>query len=153
MQPMPEVSTALHSYRTDPAVPDFNDGNALFVFDGVCVICSGGASWIMRFDAARKVSFTSSQGSLGQALYRHYHVDPDESYLLITGGRAYTASAGYLELCSILGGVWHLLRVGAIIPEGLRDRLYAVIARNRYRWFGQVEYCTLLTPEQRERLL
>jgi predicted DCC family thiol-disulfide oxidoreductase YuxK len=153
MQPMPEVSTALHSYRHDPGVPDFDDGKALFVFDGTCVICSGGASWIMRFDSARKVNFTSSKGPLGQALYHHYRVDPDESYLLITGGRAYTASAGYLVLCKILGGVWHLLRVGAIIPESLRDTLYAAIARNRYRWFGKVDYCTLLTPEQRERLL
>jgi predicted DCC family thiol-disulfide oxidoreductase YuxK len=150
---MPELPNASYSYRNEPDVPDFDDGKALFVFDRVCVICSGGASWIMRFDSGRKVSFSSSQAPLGQSLYRHFGIDPDESYLLITGGRAYTASAGYLKLCRIMGGAWHILRVGAIIPEGLRDYLYAAIARNRYRWFGKVEYCTLLTPEQRERLL
>jgi predicted DCC family thiol-disulfide oxidoreductase YuxK len=99
------------------------------------------------------VNFTSMQGLLGQALYRHYGINPNESYLLIAGGRAYTASRGYLELCATMGGIWHLVRIGALIPEGWRDVLYALIARNRYRWFGRVEYCALLTPEQRARLL
>ena len=150
---MPEVFTTPYSYRDDPDVPKFDDSKSLFVFDGMCVICSGGASWLMRFDSKPKVNFTSSQQPLGQSLYRHFGVDPDESYLLIASGRAYTASSGYFELCKILGGVWHILRLGAIIPERVRDFLYAAVARNRYRWFGKVEYCTLLTSEQRDRLL
>jgi predicted DCC family thiol-disulfide oxidoreductase YuxK len=153
MPSMPEASAKAYSYRGDAAVPLFDDSRALFVFDGVCVLCSGGASWLMRFDRRPKVNFTSMQGTLGQALYRHYGVEPDESYLLIINGRAFTASRGYLELCALMGGVWHLLRVGALIPEGWRDALYAAIARNRYRWFGRVEYCARLAPEQRARLL
>jgi predicted DCC family thiol-disulfide oxidoreductase YuxK len=153
MPSMPEVSAQAYSYRGDPTVPPFDDSRALFVFDGVCVLCSGGASRLMRLDGRAKVNFTSTQGSLGQALYRHYEVDPDESYLLIANGRAFTASRGYLELCAIMGGFWHLLRVGALIPEGWRDALYASMARNRYRWFGRTEYCARLTPEQRARLL
>ncbi len=125
----------------------------LFVFDGVCVLCSGGARFIMRSDTRAKVNFTSMQGALGQALYRHYGVDPDESYLLIAKGQAFTASRGYLELCAIMGGFWHVPRVGALIPEGWRDAVYASIARNRYRWFGRTGYCARLTPEQRARLL
>lgn len=150
---MPEVSAKAYSYRGDPTVPPFDDGRALFVFDGVCVLCSGGASRLMHVDRWAKVNFTSMQGVLGQALYRHYGVDPDESYLLIANGRAFTASRGYLELCAIMGGFWHLLRVGALVPEGWRDALYASIARNRYRWFGRAEYCARLTPEQRARLV
>jgi predicted DCC family thiol-disulfide oxidoreductase YuxK len=80
-------------------------------------------------------------------------VDPNETYMLVANGRAFTASRGYLELCAIMGGVWHLLRVGALILEAWRDALYASIARNRYRWFGRVEYCARLTPDQRARLL
>ena len=71
---------------------------------------------------------------------------------MIEGGRAYTASTGYLRLCAVLGGAWRLLRAAAIVPEGLRDAAYGFVARNRYRWFGKVEHCTLLTPEQRARL-
>jgi predicted DCC family thiol-disulfide oxidoreductase YuxK len=153
MPSMPEVSAKAYSYRGDPAVPPFDDSRTLFVFDGVCVLCSGGASWVMRFDRRAKVNFAPMQGVLGQALYRHYGVAPNETYMLLANGRAFTASRGYLELCAIMGGFWHLLRVGALIPERWRDALYASTARNRYRWFGRVEYCALLTPEQRARLL
>jgi predicted DCC family thiol-disulfide oxidoreductase YuxK len=150
---MPEVSMRANSYRDDPAVPTFDDSRPLFVFDGVCVLCSGGASWLMRHDKRALVNFTPAQETLGQALYTHYGVEMNESYLLVANGRAFTASRGYLELCRTLGGRWHILRVATIIPEGLRDRLYALIARNRYRWFGKADYCALLTPAQRSRLL
>src|SRR5260370_17192090 len=116
MPSMPEVSAKPCSYRSDPAVPAFDDSRALFVFDGVCVLCSGGASWLMRFDRRPKVNFTSMQGALGQALYRHYGVDPNESYLLIIDGRAFTASPGYLELCALLGPPCHLPPPGALLP-------------------------------------
>jgi predicted DCC family thiol-disulfide oxidoreductase YuxK len=61
-------------------------------------------------DVGAKVNFTSMQRPLGQALYRDYRVDADESYLLIANGRAFTASRGYLELCANRGGSWHLVR-------------------------------------------
>jgi predicted DCC family thiol-disulfide oxidoreductase YuxK len=150
---VPEVSKQPFSYREDSTVPDFDDGRALFVFDGICVLCSGGASWIMRHDSRAFVIFTPAQEALGRALYAHYGIEMDETYLLIADGRAYTASRGYLELCRILGGWWYAFRISAVLPERLRDWLYALIARNRYRWFGKDDYCALLTKEQRERLL
>jgi len=107
----------------------------------------------MRHDRRASVNFVSAQSPLGQALYRHYGMVIDDSYLLISGGHAYTASSGYLTLARILGGPWHLFRVAAIFPARLRDAVYGLIARNRYRWFGKTEYCSLLTEEQRQRLL
>jgi predicted DCC family thiol-disulfide oxidoreductase YuxK len=141
--------------RHKPAagLPAFDDSKPLFVFDGVCVLCSGGAGWLMRHDRQSRVNFTPAQGPLGQALYAHYDIDMNETYLLVANGRAFTASRGYLELCRILGGWWHVCRAAAIIPERLRDAVYACIARNRYRWFGQTDHCALLTPDQRSRLL
>ena len=153
MTPVPEVSKQAFSYRNHSSVPDFDDSKALFVFDGVCVLCSGGASWIMRHDGDARVNFTPGQEKLGQSLYAHYGIEMDESYLLIANGHAYTASRGYLELCRILGGWWQLFQIFAVVPERLRDWLYAIVARNRYRWFGKVDYCELLTQEQRKRLL
>jgi predicted DCC family thiol-disulfide oxidoreductase YuxK len=150
---MPELAHTRYSYREDPDVPTFDDRRALFVFDGVCALCSGGAAFVMRNDRHGRVNFTPARSSLGQALYRHYAVEWNETYLLVEGGRAYTASAGYLRLCSVLGGAWRYLRVGVIVPERWRDAAYVVVARNRYRWFGKVEHCALLTAEQRARLL
>ena len=150
---MPELAAPRFSYRDDPRVPAFDDSRALFVFDGVCVLCSGGAAFLMRRDRHARVNFTPVRSHLGQALYEHYGVDWDATYLLVQGGRAYTATAGYFRLCAELGGAWHLLRLGAILPERWRDAAYSVAARNRYRWFGTAGHCALLTAEQRARLI
>ena len=150
---MPKLGDQPFSYRSDPDVPAFDDRKALFVFDGVCVLCSGGAAFLMRHDRGARVNFTPAQSQLGRALCRHYDVDWNATYLLVDQGRAYTATAGYLRLCAVLGGAWRVFRAGAVIPERMRDAAYAMVARNRYRWFGTVDHCALLTSEQRARLI
>jgi len=83
---MPELRHAPHSYREDPGVPAFDDSRALFVFDGTCVLCSGGAAFVMRHDRHAWVNFTPVRSNLGQALCRHYAVEWNETYLLVEGG-------------------------------------------------------------------
>jgi predicted DCC family thiol-disulfide oxidoreductase YuxK len=107
----------------------------------------------MRHDKRARVKMASAQSPLGQALNRHFGLEMDESYLFLANGRAFTKSAGYLALFAALGGWWRVLKVSAILPEALRDWLYDRIAANRYRWFGKADYCALLTPDQRARLI
>lgn len=150
---MPELPREPYGFRANPDVPAFDDARALFVFDGVCALCSTGARWLMRADQRSRVNFASSQSPLGAALYRHYGVDPNDTYLFIVAGRAFSASRGYLEMFRVLGGAWSVLRVAAVVPEAWRDVAYRALARNRYRLFGRVEYCALLTAQERARLL
>jgi len=150
---MPELAYPAHSWRGDPMVPAFDDSRPLFVFDGVCVLCSTGAAFVMRRDRDGRVNLASAQSPLGAALYRHFGLDLGASYLILSRGRAFTKSAGYLEIFTALGGWWRLLKVSGVLPERLRDWLYDRIAANRYRWFGKTDYCALLSEEQRARLI
>ena len=143
-----------YSYRRDPTVPEFDDSQPLFVFDNVCVLCSGGVSFLMRRRAADSIRFTSAQGELGQSLYRHYGLDMDDTYLFVSDGCGYVMSDGYLALVQKMGGAWRLAILARLVPRFVRDAIYRLVARNRYRWFGkQEEACALLTQEQRARLL
>jgi predicted DCC family thiol-disulfide oxidoreductase YuxK len=142
-----------YSYRSDPDVPAFDDSHPLFVFDGTCVLCSTGAAWLMRHDRQGRIAFTSAQGELGTALYRHFGREMDQTYLLVADGVAYGESDGYLRLARALGGAWRAATALRLVPRFLRDAAYRVVARNRYRWFGRAESCALLSPEQRGRLL
>lgn len=142
-----------YSYRSDPDVPEFDDSRPFFVFDQICVLCSGGASFIMRRDRAGKIAFTPAQGELGKALYRHYGLSMDATYLFLARGQATSESEGYFALARELGGWWRFAALFRIVPGAIRDAVYRLIARNRYRWFGRTEACALLTEEQRARLL
>lgn len=145
--------TSPHSYRNASGVPAFPDDKPLFVFDGVCVLCSRGAAWLMRRDKRQTFRFATAQAPLGAALYRHYGIVMDETYLLIDEGRAYAKSDGYLRIAAILGGWWRLALILRVIPRGLRDWAYDIVARNRYRWFGKAAYCALVPPELQKRVL
>ena len=107
----------------------------------------------MRFDRSKVIAFTSAQGEIGAALYRHYGLPIDDTYLLLHRGHAYGMSGGYFRVLELLGGRWMLFKVLALVPEKFWDRLYWLVARNRYRWFGTAEHCAILTEEQRRRLL
>jgi predicted DCC family thiol-disulfide oxidoreductase YuxK len=138
----------------EPELPDYGDPRPLFIFDHVCVLCSGGVSFIMKHDSKGAIIFTPAQGPLGQAICGHFGIDWNATYVFVRNGKAYTKSDGYFEVARALGGWWRLGLVFQIIPRPLCDWAYDLIARNRYRWFGKTaEACALLTPEQRARLI
>ncbi|MBS1654725.1 MAG: DUF393 domain-containing protein, partial [Bacteroidetes bacterium] len=79
--------------------------------------------------------------------------DNFNSFVLLENNKVYTKSTGALRMCKLLGGGWALLYALIIVPRFIRDAVYNMIARNRYKWFGKKEECWLPTPELKERFL
>ena len=145
---------APYSYRDDPEVPDFDDTRGVFVFDHHCVLCGGGVGFIMKHDKRRAIAFTSAQKGLGAGLCQHYGIDWDESFLFVHQGRAYIKFDGYFAVARAMGGLWHIPTIFQIIPRLILDPIYDLVARNRYKWFGQTpEACAVLSEDQRARLI
>jgi predicted DCC family thiol-disulfide oxidoreductase YuxK len=144
-----------YSYRADPAVPPVPDDKALIVFDGVCVLCSGFARFVLNHDPDFRFRLTTAQSRLGQALLRHYGLDTEdfETNLVLIDGRAYGKLDTVAAVAGRLGGVWRTLSLLRAIPRPLGDWLYDRIARNRYALFGRTEHCMLPPPEWRERFI
>jgi predicted DCC family thiol-disulfide oxidoreductase YuxK len=146
---------APYSYRADPDVPPFPDDKPLIVFDGVCVLCSGLAGFVLARDKDGMFRFATAQSPLGQALLRHYGLATekfDTNLVLADGhplGKLDTVSA----VAERLGGAWILLRVLRYLPSGLADSLYDLIARNRYAWFGRRDQCWAAPDEWRDRFI
>lgn len=143
------------SWRASPLVPDFPDTAPLIVFDGVCVLCSGFARFVARHDTAAQFRFTAAQSPLGQALYRHFGLDPVnyETNLLIADGRAFAKLAAFTGIMRRLGRPWSMAAVADRLPASASDTLYDWIARNRYRAFGRRETCILPDATWRQRMI
>ena len=144
-----------YDWRTDPAVPRFEDTSPLIVYDGVCILCSRGMRAIARSDVDGKIHFASAQSPLGQALFGHYRLDPQEfdTVLLLSGGRAFGKLDVAHELARLLGGCWRMFGVFSLLPRGMQDLAYDLIAKNRYRLFGRTEICMLPDPSFRARVI
>ncbi|QSX78530.1 thiol-disulfide oxidoreductase DCC family protein [Agrilutibacter solisilvae] len=128
---------------------------AVIVFDGVCVLCNGWVHFLLRHDRRARYRFAAMQSGSGRALLDAHGLDPDApaSLLLLEHGRAWTDTDAIVRVIGGLGGAWRCARLLSVLPRPLRNRLYRVLARNRYRWFGRRDACLVPTAEHRHRFL
>lgn len=124
-------------------------------FDGVCNLCTGSVQFVLKRDRKKQFLFASLQGKNGQELLKQDNIPVNElkSLILKEDDRIYTRSTAVLRMLKQLGGGWKLLYAFIIIPPFIRDAIYNLIARNRYKWFGKKEECWVPTPELKERFL
>ena len=126
----------------------------IILYDGVCIFCS---HWI-RFVAARDIShrfrFTPIQSDYGSRLARNFGIDPDDpdTNAVVHGGVAYFKSDAALTVLSLLPG-WSWVRVLFAVPKALRNPVYNLVARNRYRIFGRTAACMIPDAAMRARVI
>ena len=129
--------------------------NDVVIFDGVCNLCDHSVKFILNHEADQTLRFTPLQSPAGARLMREFGFDPDDAktFVLIADGRPYLRSDAAIRISLYLSGAWRLLGAVRFIPRPIRDGLYNVVARNRYRWFGRSETCMVPTPALRARFI
>lgn len=126
----------------------------IILFDGVCHFCDRSVQFIIKRDRAGFYKFASLQSDIGQELLVDHRVLIDiDSFILIKNNKVYTKSTAALHVTRHLDGPWKALFPFIIIPRPIRDFFYNIIAKNRYKWFGKKDSCTLPSPDIRERFL
>ncbi len=126
----------------------------VILFDGVCVFCSRWVRFVVARDVSARFRFTPIQSPYGTRLAQTLGIDaadPDTN-AVIHGGTAYFKSDGALTVLSLLPG-WRGVRVLFAVPRPLRDAVYNVVARNRYRIFGKYDACIVPDAVLRGRVL
>jgi predicted DCC family thiol-disulfide oxidoreductase YuxK len=126
----------------------------VILFDGVCNFCDASVQFILERDPNETFHFASLQSEAGQKLLKKYNVPEDmDSMILIENDKVYYKSAAALRISRHLKGAWKLLYALIIVPAPIRNVVYDLIARNRFKWFGQKESCMLPPPNVRKRFL
>ena len=125
------------------------------IFDGVCKLCARSVRFILDHEADHTLRFTPLQSPAGMRLMRELGLDPEDArtFVLIADGKAYVKSDAAIRLSRYFRRAWKPLGLIKIIPRWIRDRVYDVVARNRYRWFGRLDSCMVPTPELRTRFI
>jgi predicted DCC family thiol-disulfide oxidoreductase YuxK len=127
----------------------------VILFDGVCNLCNGAVRFVAERDPGGVFRFASLQSEAGQALLRLHGLRTGDfdSVVLVDDGRVRTKSTAALAIAARLSGPWPALSALRFIPTFLRDPVYDLVARYRYRVFGRSEECMVPTPEMRARFL
>jgi predicted DCC family thiol-disulfide oxidoreductase YuxK len=127
----------------------------IILFDGVCKFCNGSVNFIIDHDPAARVRFAALQSEVGQSLLRKFGLKTTDfdTLVLVEGERCSTRSTAALRIAFYLTAPWRYLSALQLLPVFLRDPAYVLLARNRYRWFGQLDACRVPTPDIRARFL
>jgi len=113
----------------------------IILFDGSCKLCNNVVRFISNNDSRRIFCFVPLESFKAlEYLNRYDKKDVNRgSVLLIQGEKVFTKSAAVLNILKYLDGLWPLFYVFIIVPGFIRDPVYDLVARFRYRWFGAVE--------------
>ena len=135
---------------TVSTLPDF-----LVFFDGICNLCNGAVLFIIKRDKAGKIRFAPLQSELGRDQLVRNSLDPDalHSIIVIENGKLFQKSDAVLRIAARMDGAWPWLRMFGMLPRFLRDALYDLVARSRYKIFGKKDACMIPTPELKKRFV
>jgi predicted DCC family thiol-disulfide oxidoreductase YuxK len=126
----------------------------VILFDGVCVFCSRWVRFVVSRDTQARFRFTAIQSDYGARLAQALGIDagdPDTN-AVVHGGVAYYRSDGALTVLSLLPG-WGWVRVLFAVPRVIRDGVYTLVAKNRYRIFGKYDACIVPDASLRARVI
>lgn len=127
----------------------------LILFDGVCNLCTTSVQFVIKRDKQSEFYFASLQSETGQKILKQNNLPVSDfhSFIYLRRGRLFMRSDAALQLVGDLNGCWRLLKVFLIIPRFIRNGVYNLIAKNRFRLFGKKDSCLVPTPELQNRFL
>ena len=163
----------------DSAHSEAEHRQPILFFDGVCGLCNRFVDFMLRVDSQHLFRYAPLQGETARRLLEmddqagdleagsvppgglepgahelgDSQVGDLRSFIFLDTDRRFEQSSAVLHALIRLGGAWRLIAVLYIFPRPVRDLVYRVVARNRYRWFGRRDACRMPTPEERGRFL
>jgi predicted DCC family thiol-disulfide oxidoreductase YuxK len=126
----------------------------VILYDGVCIFCSRWIRFVASRDTKRRFRFTAIQSAYGTRLAQAFGIDPDDpdTNAVVHDGVAWFKSDAALTVLSSLPG-WQWTRVLFVVPKPVRNAVYSLVARNRYRIFGKYDECFVPDASVRARVM
>jgi predicted DCC family thiol-disulfide oxidoreductase YuxK len=123
------------------------------LFDGICNLCNRSVQYVIKNDPAGKFRFIPMQSVAGRSILTHYKKSHNnyDSFVYIQNGKWQEKSSAALKLSWQLRGGNKLFILFWLVPKFIRDLVYSLVAKNRYKWFGKMEVCMI--PRKNEEAL
>jgi len=129
--------------------------NPVIVFDGVCNLCNNSVAFVIKRDKSYKFKFAPLQSETAKNLISKLSMSNNkiDSIILIDNHKYYIKSTAAIRICKELGAMWSLVYILILVPKPVRDYIYDIVAKNRYKWFGKKEQCMIPAKELESRFL
>ncbi len=140
--------------------------NKIILFDGVCNFCNYWVNFIIKRDRKNIFKFASLQSEAGIKLLEKFSINKAgmDSVILIenvppqldpskAGEKYFVKSSAALKIAKELTPFLKLFYFLIIIPAPVRDLVYDLVAKNRYKIFGKRNACLIPTEEEKSKFI
>lgn len=127
----------------------------IILFDGVCNLCNGVVNLLIRIDSKDKLRFASLQSTAGQRILKNFKLSDREldTIYYLRGDILLQKSTAVLNILKDLGGGYKVLYIFIVIPPFIRDFLYRIVAKYRYKLFGIRDTCRMPEPTDMHKFI
>ncbi len=127
----------------------------IVMFDGECNFCNGSVRFLISHNHSGNLSFTSLQSVTGTKILElaGKSFQNKDTLFLLQDNKIYSYSTAALKITAHLRFPWNLSGIFMLVPPIVRDAIYSYIARNRFRWFGRQNVCSINEMHHDERFI
>jgi predicted DCC family thiol-disulfide oxidoreductase YuxK len=130
----------------------------VLLYDGLCGFCNTTVQFVLGHENRHSLRFAALQGKFAAGVkQRHPELNNVDSLVWVEGEgekeQVVIRSAAALKVVNYMGGLWKIYLVFGIVPAPVRDFLYDLFAKHRYRFFGRYGSCPVPTADVRPRFL
>ena len=135
-------------------------GEHLILYDGVCGLCNRLNRFVLRRDTRAVFAFASLQSPTARSILPRLGGNAESLDTVYVVVNYRSESPVLLSKSGAASFVMKTLGIGGplswasrVLPEGLLNFGYDLIARNRYRVFGKSETCIMPRAEFKKRFI
>ena len=120
-------------------IPELATNRPTIIYDGACGLCNFWVKRVVKADKKHIFELVSNTTVVGIKVLKAIMppINAEGTVVLILEDRVYTKSDAVINICRSLGWPYRVLAAAVCIPKPVRNWLYDVVARNRYRFFKQ----------------
>lgn len=146
---------------SDSPHPSAPGTQPVLLYDGECGLCNAVVRFLLRRDRMGRLKFAPLQSAPAQAYLAAQGLPTTDFDSLVfvpdwnhpVRGAALLRTDGALAAFEELGGGWRVMAKLRVLPRGLRDPFYKVVAKTRYAIFGEYKPRPLPNPAWAGRFL
>ena len=118
-------------------------------YDGICFLCSNLVDFSIRHDHEKKIQYSPLQSNYAKRTLNIDEISDIDTVIVKQGDLVFKKSEAAFIILKFLNHPLQYLRF--VIPRFLADKLYNLVSRKRYSWFGKKEEC--IFPNENSQFL
>ena len=118
---------------------------SIILYDSKCILCNRYIRFIIRNDINENFYFTSIYNNTGKKIINDYKINTnlDDTIILYQENSIYKRSDAVLRTIKKLKFPINTIWIFYLIPRFIRDSIYKLISKNRYKMFGKNDQCII----------